>query len=170
MENLPGEDVIALRRAVPQILRVLATNDHTSKIWRTVRLAAGVPAAENGKERPSPTEFTQIRYVLETHCMVCTCRDDLTFNSHRSSQGLRGLQCIPAMGLWVPTLFGLPHSKVLVIVVSQYKCFLLTAFVSVAFRVTTLRDFIDEHSEFANNWGKLREGIPWVAAGECLMV
>lgn len=125
MENLPGEDVIALRRAVPQILRVLATNDHTSKIWRTVRLAAGVPAAENGKERPSPTEFTQIRYVLETHCMACgDC------NAYRQ---------------WD---FGFRLCS---------DC--LTP------RVTTLRDFIDEHSEFANNWGKLREGIPWVAAG-----
>lgn len=169
MENLPGEDVLALRRAVPLIMRILATNDQTSQIWRTVRLAAGVPAVEGGEQRPSPSELTEIRYVLETHCMVCTCLHDLTFDSYCSSQGLRVLPCIPAVGLWIQALFRLPHSKVLSIVVPQYKYFLLTTFAFVACRVTTFRDFLDEHDELVNDWGNLREGIPWVAASEYLM-
>ncbi|KAG9024792.1 hypothetical protein FS837_005196 [Tulasnella sp. UAMH 9824] len=70
MENLPGEDVFTLRRAVPQILTVLAESKHASKVWNTVRLTAGVPARKGGPACPSPDELTHIRYVLETHCMV----------------------------------------------------------------------------------------------------
>ncbi|KAG8898739.1 hypothetical protein FRC00_002358, partial [Tulasnella sp. 408] len=122
MEDLPGEDVLALRRAVPQIMRILATNDQTSEIWKTVRLAAGVPAVKGGNERPSPIEFNQIRYVLETHCMACG-------------------DC-PAYRQWV---FGFRLCS---------SC--LTP------RVTTFHDFREEHSDLTNEWGNLREAIPWV--------
>ncbi|KAG8958142.1 hypothetical protein FRC00_003008 [Tulasnella sp. 408] len=61
MENLYGEDVIALRRASPQIMRILEGSEHNSRVWKTIRLAAGVPAIEGGQQSPSPSELTEIR-------------------------------------------------------------------------------------------------------------
>lgn len=79
MEHLHGEDILILRRAVPQVLRVLETGEHSSEVWKIVRLAAGLPVEEvkevkkvkKKHERPTASEMVKIRYVLETHCMAC---------------------------------------------------------------------------------------------------
>lgn len=106
-------------------MTVLAKSVHASKVWKTIRLTAGVPAIKGGHERPSPDELDEIRYVLESHCMVRTV-NIFIFESHHSSQGLWTMRCIPAMVFWNLTLFHLSHSKVVPIVACQV--YLLTIF------------------------------------------
>ncbi|KAG8923953.1 hypothetical protein FRC01_012136 [Tulasnella sp. 417] len=136
LEYMDAEDIITLRTASPKVLRVLEQGDHSSGLWKRVKLEAGVPVKEahpmkegrpvkegrsvkEGRpvkerhERPDPEELVGIRYVLENHCMDS----------------------------------------------------LLTFPASVAYRIVTFKDFMAEHGEMFTDWGNLREAIPWRITG-----
>ncbi|KAG8906460.1 hypothetical protein FRC01_008011, partial [Tulasnella sp. 417] len=138
LEHLDAEDIITLRTASAKVLRVLEAGDHSSRLWKRVKLEAGVPVkkehqvkeghpvkdghpvkegrrVEERHERPDPDELVAIRYVLENHCMKC-----------------RGY---PAYRQWE---FGFRLCSTCLVP-----------------RITTFKDFMTEHGDMFTDWGSV---------------